>query len=40
MSAIHSDPSDAVEIFKDIRAKRALAMHWGTSFALGLTNHL
>ncbi|KAI0765699.1 N-acyl-phosphatidylethanolamine-hydrolyzing phospholipase D [Trametes elegans] len=29
-SNLHSSPADAVEIFKDIRAKRALAMHWGT----------
>jgi N-acyl-phosphatidylethanolamine-hydrolysing phospholipase D len=26
---VHASPADAVEIFKDVRAKRALAMHWG-----------
>ncbi len=26
---MHASPADAVEIFKDVRAKRALAMHWG-----------
>jgi L-ascorbate metabolism protein UlaG (beta-lactamase superfamily) len=30
MSPIHSDPHDAVEIFKDTRCKQALGMHWGT----------
>ncbi|KAI0348811.1 Metallo-hydrolase/oxidoreductase, partial [Trametes cingulata] len=29
-SNLHASPADAVEIFKDIRAKKALAMHWGT----------
>ncbi|KAL1945371.1 hypothetical protein VTO73DRAFT_2222 [Trametes versicolor] len=29
-SNMHASPADAVEIFKDVRAKRALAMHWGT----------
>ncbi|SJL16587.1 uncharacterized protein ARMOST_20113 [Armillaria ostoyae] len=30
MSTIHCVPQDSVRIFKDIRAKRAVAMHWGT----------
>ncbi|ESK83189.1 zn-dependent hydrolase oxidoreductase family [Moniliophthora roreri MCA 2997] len=30
MSRVHCTPSDAVRVFQDIRAKRALAMHWGT----------
>lgn len=30
MSAIHADPQDAVEIFRDTRCKRALGIHWGT----------
>jgi len=30
MSSIHASPSDSVQIFKDVRARRALAMHWGT----------
>ncbi|KAI0304495.1 N-acyl-phosphatidylethanolamine-hydrolyzing phospholipase D [Multifurca ochricompacta] len=30
MSNMHASPSDAVRIFKDVRAKKALAMHWGT----------
>ncbi|KAF8176869.1 N-acyl-phosphatidylethanolamine-hydrolyzing phospholipase D [Mycena galopus ATCC 62051] len=29
MSPIHCAPRDSVAIFKDIRAKRALGMHWG-----------
>ncbi|KAN0123500.1 Beta-lactamase superfamily domain containing protein [Russula decolorans] len=29
-SNLHSSPADAVRIFKDVRAKKALAMHWGT----------
>ncbi|OJT12399.1 N-acyl-phosphatidylethanolamine-hydrolyzing phospholipase D [Trametes pubescens] len=29
-SNLHASPADAVEIFKDVRAKKALAMHWGT----------
>ncbi|OSC97532.1 Metallo-hydrolase/oxidoreductase [Trametes coccinea BRFM310] len=29
-SNLHASPSDAVQIFKDVRAKNALAMHWGT----------
>ncbi|GME55549.1 hypothetical protein GTA08_BOTSDO12539 [Neofusicoccum parvum] len=30
MASVHSAPRDAVEIFKDTRCRRALAMHWGT----------
>lgn len=30
MSAIHANPQDAVEIFRDTRCKRALGIHWGT----------
>ncbi|KAH9037151.1 N-acyl-phosphatidylethanolamine-hydrolyzing phospholipase D [Lactarius hengduanensis] len=26
----HASPADAVRIFKDLKAKKALAMHWGT----------
>ncbi|KAF7358026.1 Zn-dependent hydrolase oxidoreductase family [Mycena venus] len=29
MSPIHCAPRDSVSIFKDIRARRALGMHWG-----------
>ncbi|KAI0827727.1 N-acyl-phosphatidylethanolamine-hydrolyzing phospholipase D [Trametes gibbosa] len=29
-SNLHASPADAVEIFKDVRARKALAMHWGT----------
>jgi L-ascorbate metabolism protein UlaG (beta-lactamase superfamily) len=29
LSAVHSSPGDAVRIFKDVKAKKALAMHWG-----------
>jgi N-acyl-phosphatidylethanolamine-hydrolysing phospholipase D len=29
MSAVHASPSDAVRIFKDIKAKKALGIHWG-----------
>lgn len=25
-----ADPADAVRIFKDVKARKALAMHWGT----------
>lgn len=35
MSAVHVSPEDAVELFKDLRAKRALAMHWGTFVLTG-----
>ncbi|OCB90014.1 Metallo-hydrolase/oxidoreductase [Sanghuangporus baumii] len=30
MSRFHVAPQDSVRIFKDIRAKKALGMHWGT----------
>ncbi|KAG5641517.1 hypothetical protein DXG03_004833 [Asterophora parasitica] len=30
MSPIHCAPQDSVRLFKDIRAKRALGMHWAT----------
>ncbi|KAI9443122.1 N-acyl-phosphatidylethanolamine-hydrolyzing phospholipase D [Lactarius indigo] len=30
MSNEHASPADAVRIFKDLKAKKALAMHWGT----------
>ncbi|KUJ07182.1 Metallo-hydrolase/oxidoreductase [Mollisia scopiformis] len=30
LSAVHSDPFDAVEIFKDTRCRRAVGVHWGT----------
>lgn len=30
MSPIHCAPQDSVRLFKDIKAKRALGMHWGT----------
>ncbi|KAH9969505.1 N-acyl-phosphatidylethanolamine-hydrolyzing phospholipase D [Russula dissimulans] len=30
MSSVHASPADAVRMFKDLRAKKALAMHWGT----------
>jgi N-acyl-phosphatidylethanolamine-hydrolysing phospholipase D len=30
MAGIHASPLDAVEIMKDTRCKKALAMHWGT----------
>lgn len=30
MSPIHCAPQDSVRLFKDIRAKKALGMHWGT----------
>ncbi|GLB43039.1 putative beta-lactamase superfamily domain containing protein [Lyophyllum shimeji] len=30
MSSIHCAPQDSTRPFKDIRAKRALGMHWGT----------
>ena len=29
MSNMHASPADAVRIFKDLKAKKALAMHWG-----------
>ena len=30
MSSVHANPRDAVEILRDTRCVRALAMHWGT----------
>ncbi|KAF9020414.1 Metallo-hydrolase/oxidoreductase [Hymenopellis radicata] len=30
MSTVHCAPQDSMCIFKDLRAKRALGMHWGT----------
>jgi N-acyl-phosphatidylethanolamine-hydrolysing phospholipase D len=30
MSSVHTSPSDAVEIHKDIRSKRSVAIHWGS----------
>ncbi|KAL1748036.1 beta-lactamase superfamily domain-containing protein [Schizophyllum fasciatum] len=30
MAPMHASPADSVNIFKDVRAKRAIAMHWGT----------
>ncbi|KAG8764581.1 hypothetical protein FRC19_004307 [Serendipita sp. 401] len=30
MSSWHASPSDAVRIYQDIRAKKAVGMHWGT----------
>lgn len=30
MSGFHASPSDAVRIFQDIKAKKAIGMHWGT----------
>lgn len=29
-SNLHASPADAVRMFKDLKAKKALAMHWGT----------
>lgn len=29
-SNLHGSPADAVRMFKDVKAKKALAMHWGT----------
>ncbi|GKZ39813.1 hypothetical protein AbraIFM66950_001271, partial [Aspergillus brasiliensis] len=30
LSTVHSNPYDAVEIFKDTRCEKAVAIHWGT----------
>jgi N-acyl-phosphatidylethanolamine-hydrolysing phospholipase D len=35
MSSVHASPEDAVRMFEDLGAKRAIAMHWG---ALPLTD--
>ena len=29
LSGMHASPGDAVEIFKDVKAERAVGMHWG-----------
>lgn len=29
MSPIHCAPQDSVRLFQDVRAKRAIGMHWG-----------
>jgi L-ascorbate metabolism protein UlaG (beta-lactamase superfamily) len=29
-SSMHANPFDAVEIFKDVKARRAMGIHWGT----------
>ena len=28
-SGLHASPADAVEMFKDVRARRGVGMHWG-----------
>lgn len=33
MSPIHCAPQDSVRLFKDIKAKKALGMHWGYVWA-------
>jgi L-ascorbate metabolism protein UlaG (beta-lactamase superfamily) len=30
MKTMHINPAEAVKVFKDIRAKRAIGIHWGT----------
>ena len=30
MSSVHCAPQNSVRVFKDVRAKRAVGMHWGT----------
>lgn len=29
LSSVHSNPFDSVEIFKDTKCKKAIAIHWG-----------
>ncbi|KIO16214.1 hypothetical protein M407DRAFT_191820 [Tulasnella calospora MUT 4182] len=29
-SCVHCAPQDSVRVFKDVRAKKAIGMHWGT----------
>ena len=31
MSSVHCDPRDAVDVHKDLRSKKSVGMHWGTS---------
>jgi N-acyl-phosphatidylethanolamine-hydrolysing phospholipase D len=38
MSRIHCAPQDSVRLFKDIRAKKALGMHWGCVIDLKKNN--
>jgi N-acyl-phosphatidylethanolamine-hydrolysing phospholipase D len=30
LSSLHSNPYDSVNLFKDVRCKRAIGIHWGT----------
>jgi len=30
MSAVHCAPQDSVRLFRDIKAKKAVGMHWAT----------
>jgi N-acyl-phosphatidylethanolamine-hydrolysing phospholipase D len=30
LSSLHSNPYDSVNLFKDVRCKKAMAIHWGT----------
>lgn len=30
MSSAHVDPEEAIEVFREVRAKRAVGIHWGT----------
>ena len=34
MSSWHASPSDAVRIFQDVKARKAIGMHWGYDFQL------
>lgn len=38
-SPVHCAPVDSVQLFKDIRAKRALGMHWGYVFLCGYEDY-